>query len=60
MLRQRIQVQHLPAPALPVAHAGRSEIGMAALVGFAREEKWPKQQIRFLQEFLKDNGIGAS
>jgi hypothetical protein len=33
---------------------------VAALVGFAREEKWPKQQIRFLQEFLKDNGIGAS
>jgi hypothetical protein len=27
------------------------------LVGFAKSEKWPKQQIRFLQEFLKDNGI---
>lgn len=31
---------------------------MATLAGFARSEKWPRQQIRFLQEFLKDNGIG--
>lgn len=31
---------------------------MAALVGFAREEKWPKQHVRFLQEFLKENEIG--
>ncbi|HEY1190991.1 MAG TPA: hypothetical protein VGE74_25385 [Gemmata sp.] len=31
---------------------------MAALVGFAREEKWPKQHVRFLQEFLKENDIG--
>ena len=29
------------------------------LVGFARSEKWPKQQVRFLQDFLKDNGIGT-
>jgi hypothetical protein len=28
------------------------------LVGFARADKWPKQQVRFLQDFLKDNGIG--
>jgi hypothetical protein len=27
------------------------------LVGFAKHEKWPKQQVRFLQDFLKDNGI---
>jgi hypothetical protein len=27
------------------------------LVGFARHEKWPKQQVRFLQDFLKDNGV---
>lgn len=30
------------------------------LAGFAKAEKWPKQQVRFLQEFLKDNGIGAN
>jgi hypothetical protein len=29
------------------------------LVGFAKSEKWPKQQVRFLQEFLKENGIGS-
>lgn len=29
-----------------------------ALAGFARSEKWPKQQVRFLQDFLKENGIG--
>src|SRR4051812_6112822 len=27
------------------------------LVGFARSEKWPKQQVRFLQDFLTDNGV---
>jgi hypothetical protein len=32
---------------------------MATLIGFARTEKWPKQHVRFLQEFLKDNGIGS-
>lgn len=28
------------------------------LTGFAKSEKWPKQQVRFLQDFLKENGIG--
>jgi hypothetical protein len=28
------------------------------LVGFAKLEKWPKQQVRFLQDFLKENAIG--
>jgi hypothetical protein len=31
---------------------------MHTLAGFARSEKWPKQQVRFLQDFLKENGIG--
>ncbi len=31
----------------------------ATLAGFAKMEKWPKQQVRFIQEFLKENGIGA-
>ena len=29
----------------------------ATLVSFAKSEKWPKQQVRFLQDFLKENGI---
>jgi hypothetical protein len=32
---------------------------MATLVGFAKSEDWPKQQVRFLQEFLKENQIGG-
>lgn len=32
---------------------------MATLVGFARSEKWPKQHVRFLQDFLQENGIGS-
>ncbi|MDB5307307.1 MAG: hypothetical protein JWO38_1509 [Gemmataceae bacterium] len=28
------------------------------LAAFAKADGWPKQQVRFLQEFLKDNGIG--
>jgi hypothetical protein len=31
---------------------------LQTLVGFAKHEKWPKQQVRFLQDFLKDNGVG--
>ena len=31
---------------------------MVTLAGFAKAEKWPKQQVRFLQDFLKENGIG--
>jgi hypothetical protein len=27
------------------------------LTGFAKSEKWPKQQVRFLQDFLTDNGV---
>jgi hypothetical protein len=30
---------------------------MHTLASFAKAEKWPKQQVRFLQDFLKDNGI---
>ena len=31
---------------------------LQTLVGFAKHEKWPRQQIRFLQDFLAENGIG--
>jgi hypothetical protein len=30
---------------------------LETLASFAKVEKWPKQQVRFLQEFLKENGI---
>ena len=30
---------------------------MATLAAFARSEQWPKQQVRFLQDFLRENGI---
>ncbi len=30
---------------------------LETLTSFAKAEKWPKQQIRFLQEFLTENGI---
>lgn len=30
---------------------------LATLAGFAKSEKWPKQQVRFLQDFLAENGI---
>ncbi|MBL8867722.1 MAG: hypothetical protein KF873_08865 [Gemmataceae bacterium] len=30
---------------------------LEALASFAKSEKWPKQQVRFLQEFLTENGI---
>lgn len=32
----------------------------ATLAAFAKSEKWPKQQVRFLQEFLKENAIGEN
>ena len=31
---------------------------LQTLAGFAKSEKWPRQQIRFLQDFLTENGIG--
>lgn len=31
---------------------------MATLTGFAKSEEWPKQHVRFLHDFLKENGIG--
>ena len=36
----------------------RMKEDMATLAAFAKTDGWPKQQVRFLQEFLKDNGIG--
>jgi hypothetical protein len=28
------------------------------LIGFARQEKWPKQEVQFLKNFLADYGVG--
>ena len=36
----------------------RAKEDMTALAGFAKSEGWPKQQVRFLQDFLKENGTG--
>ncbi len=30
---------------------------LACLVSFAKQEKWPKQLVRMVQQFLKDYGI---
>jgi hypothetical protein len=38
----------------------RAREDMQALIGFAKSEKWPRQQIRFLQDFLDDNGVGST
>src|SRR5262249_24092722 len=32
---------------------------LLTLTGFAKQERWPKQAIRFLKEFLVEFGIGA-
>lgn len=45
-------LQRLSGPELQ-----RTREDMATLVAFAKSEKWPKQQIRFLQDFLEENGI---
>ncbi len=37
----------------------RAKEDFATLVSFAKSEKWPKQQVRFLQDFLKENGVGG-
>ena len=36
----------------------RAKEDLATLAGFAKSEKWPKQQVRFLQEFLSEHEIG--
>ena len=36
----------------------RAKEDLQTLVGFAKHEKWPRQQVRFLQDFLADNGVG--
>jgi hypothetical protein len=35
----------------------RVEEDLQTLVGFAKHEKWPKQHVRLLQDFLSDTGV---
>ena len=35
----------------------RAREDVQTLVGFAKQEKWPKQQVLFLKNFLADNGL---
>jgi hypothetical protein len=37
----------------------RAQEDMETLVGYAKEQKWPKQQVQFLKSFLQENGVGA-
>jgi hypothetical protein len=36
----------------------RAREDMETLVGYAKEQKWPKQQVTFLKSFLEENGVG--
>jgi hypothetical protein len=42
------------------AELRRAREDMATLTAFARQEKWPKQLVRFVHDFLADQGVGAS
>lgn len=35
----------------------RAKEDMDVLVGYAKEQKWPKQYVTFLKSFLSDNGV---
>ncbi len=32
---------------------------LETLVGYAKEQKWPKQQVQFLKSFLEENGVAG-
>jgi hypothetical protein len=36
----------------------RAREDMETLVGYAKEQKWPKQHVMFLKSFLDENGVG--
>jgi hypothetical protein len=37
----------------------RTKEDIATLVSLAKSEDWPAQQVRFLKEFLSENGVGS-
>ena len=39
------------------AELRRVKEDLITLEGFAKSEKWPKQQVRFLHDFLEENGV---
>lgn len=39
------------------AELRRVKEDLDTLVGFAKHEKWAKQQVTFLHDFLRDNGV---
>ena len=36
----------------------RAREDMEVLVGYAKEQKWPTEQVQFLKTFLEENGVG--
>ena len=49
-----IYLQRLTGPDLR-----RAREDLDTLVGYAKEQKWPKQYVAFLKSFLSDNGVGG-
>jgi hypothetical protein len=41
------------------AELERTREDLDTLVGYAKEQKWPKQYVAFLKSFLSDNGVGG-
>jgi hypothetical protein len=37
----------------------RTKEDMACLEAYARQEKWPQEELQFLQNFLEDFGVGG-
>ncbi|MFN4259725.1 MAG: hypothetical protein ACK4RK_10530 [Gemmataceae bacterium] len=42
------------------ARLRRVQEDLQCLTAFARQEKWPKEQTRFLRDFLADFGVGTA
>jgi hypothetical protein len=47
-----VYLQRLKGPELQ-----RAREDIDTLVGYAKEQKWPKQYVTFLKSFLEDNGV---
>jgi hypothetical protein len=47
-----LYLQRLKGPELQ-----RAREDLDTLVGYAKEQKWPKQYVAFLKSFLSDNGV---
>lgn len=42
------------------AELRRAREDLETLVGYAKEQKWPKQQVQFLKAFLEENGVDVN